>query len=143
MSQKNVETLRAIYQAWNNRDFDGVVRNVTDNFTLVDRPNDRTLTSKQDYRSWAETWAKTFSDGKILNLKLIDGGDYITAQFTAEGTNDGSYAGLAPTGRPISFSVCEVCRFDPSGKVVACDCYYDQYTILTQLGYAQKLARAA
>ncbi len=143
MSQKNLETLRTAYQAWNNRDFDALVRNVTDNFTLIDRANNRTTTTRQEYRHWVEAWAKTFSDGKIVNLKLIDGGDYVISQFTAEGTNDGQYAGLAPTGRRLSFSVCEVCKFDPSGKIVSCDCYYDQYSILTQLGYAQKLAQAA
>jgi steroid delta-isomerase-like uncharacterized protein len=143
MSQKNVETLRAAYQAWNNRDFDGLLRHVADNFTLTDRANSRTTTTKQDYRTWAENWARTFSDGKIVNLKLIDGGDYVIGQFTAEGTNDGSYAGLAPTGGHISFSVCEIFKFDQSGNIVACDCYYDQYTILTQLGYVQKFAHAA
>ncbi len=143
MASRNVETLRSAYLSWNNRDFDSLVQNVADNFTLVDRANNRTTTTKHEYRAWTEGWAKTFSDGRIVNLNLIDGGDFVISQFTAEGTNDGSYAGLAPTGRRLSFSVCEVCKFDTTGKIVSCDCYYDQYTILTQLGYVQRVAQAA
>ncbi len=143
MSQKNMDTLRAAYQSWNNRDLDGLMRNLADTFTLTDRANNRTTTTREEYRAWAENWVETFSDGKIVNLTLIDAGDYVIAQFMGEGINDGSYAGLEPTGRRISFPVCEIVKFDKNGKMISCDCYYDQYTILTQLGYAQKLARAA
>jgi len=60
-----------------------------------------------------------------------------------EGTNDGPLSSLPPSGRQISLSFCEVCQLDKHGRVVSGGCYYDQYTLLTQLGHIQPLGAAA
>ena len=67
----------------------------------------------------------------------------MVAQFTCEGTNDGPFASLKPTGRKMSLPFCEICHFDKQGRIVSGGCYYDQYTLLTQLGHIQPLAVAA
>jgi hypothetical protein len=36
-----------------------------------------------------------------------------------------------------SLAFCEVCQLDKQGWVVSGGCYYDQYTLLTQLGHIQ------
>ena len=38
---------------------------------------------------------------------------------------------------------CEVWHFDKEGQMVSGNGYYDQYTLLTQLGHIQPLAAAA
>ena len=38
---------------------------------------------------------------------------------------------------------CEIVRFDKEGRMVSGGCYYDQYTLLTQLGRIQPLPAAA
>jgi hypothetical protein len=50
---------------------------------------------------------------------------------------------LQPTGGKMSLPFCEICRFDQQGRIVSGGCYYDQYTLLTQLGHIQPLAEAA
>ena len=50
---------------------------------------------------------------------------------------------MKPTGRKMSLQFCEVCYFDKQGKTVSGSCYYDQHTLLTQLGHIQPLAMAA
>jgi predicted ester cyclase len=65
------------------------------------------------------------------------------ARFIVEGTNDGSFGSLKPTGRHVSLPFCEISRFDKQGKVTSGSCYYDQYTLLTQLGHLQPLMAAA
>lgn len=140
---KNVETIRAAHESWNRRDFDGLVRNMVDNVVYTDRASNLTLTGKQKFKEWTQAWAKAFSDGRITNPLYIDAGDFVVAQFTVEGTNDGSFAGLPPTGRRVTFAYCEVSRFDKSGRTISGDGYYDLYTILTQLGHVQPLATAA
>lgn len=64
----------------------------------------------------------------------------VIAQFTAEGTNDGPFGSMKPTGRKMSLPFCEICHFDKQGRMVSGGCYYDQYTLLTQLGHIQPLA---
>ena len=83
------------------------------------------------------------SEGHITNPEYIDAGDVVVAQFTVEGTNDGPFGSLKPTGRKMSLAFCEVCHFDKQGRIVSGGCYYDQYTLLTQLGHIEPLAAAA
>jgi len=143
MASKNVETLRAAHQSWNKRDFDAVVSNAVKGLAYTDHGRNITLDTRDKFRSWTEGWAKAFSDGRITNPQYIDAGDIVVAQFTAEGTNDGPFGSMKPTGRKMSLPFCEICHFDKQGRMVSGGCYYDQYTLLTQLGHIQPLAVAA
>jgi len=143
MASKNVETHRAAHESWNRRDFAGVVRNSVEGLVYTDRSRNLTLNTRNTFREWTEGWAKAFSDGRITQPEYIDAGDIVVAQFTVEGTNDGPFGSLKPTGRRMSLPFCEVCRFDKEGRIVSGGCYYDQYTLLTQLGHIQPLGAAA
>src|SRR6476661_7708490 len=139
MPSKNVETLQGAHESWNRRDFQGVTRNCAEGLVYTDHGRSLTLNTRDKFREWTEEWAKAFSDGRITNPKYIDAGDIVVTQFTGEGTNDGSLGSLPPSGRQISLSFCEVCQLDKQGRVVSGGCYYDQYTLLTQLGHIQPL----
>jgi steroid delta-isomerase-like uncharacterized protein len=143
MASKNVETLRAAHKSWNKRDFQGVVRDSALGLVYTDHGRSLTLNGRDKFREWTEGWAKAFSDGRITNPKYIDAGDIVVTQFTVEGTNDGPFGSLPPSGRRISLPFCEICQLDKKGRVVSGGCYYDQYTLLTQLGHIQPLAAAA
>jgi predicted ester cyclase len=143
MPSKNVETLRAAHESWNGRDFAGVTRNVAESLVYVDNARNLSLSGPDKFREWTEAWAKAFSDGRITDPEYIDAGDIVVARFTAEGTNDGPFGSLRPTGARMSLPFCEVCHFDKQGRMVAGGCYYDQYSLLTQLGHIQPLAEAA
>ena len=143
MSLKNVETVRAAHESWNRRDFPGVIRDSAEGLVYTDHGRNLTLNTRDKFREWTEGWAMAFSDGKITNPKYIDAGDVVVTQFTVEGTNDGPLGSLPSSGRRISISFCEVCQLDKQGRVVLGGCYYDQYTLLTQLGHIQSLAAAA
>jgi len=143
MSAKNVKTLRAAHESWNKRDFAGVVRNAAEELAYTDHGRNITLNTRDKFREWAEGWAKGFSDGRIANPQYIDAGDIVVAQFTCEGANDGPFGSMKPTGRKMSLPFCEICHFDKQGRMVSGGCYYDQYTLLTQLGHIQPLAAVA
>jgi steroid delta-isomerase-like uncharacterized protein len=143
MSAKNVKTLRAAHESWNKRDFAGVISNVAEDLTYTDHGRNITLNSREKFREWTEGWAKAFSDGHLTDPQYINAGDIVVAQFTAEGTNDGPLGSMKPTGRKISLPFCEIFHFDKQGRIVSGGCYYDQYTLLTQLGHIQPLAAAA
>ena len=143
MASKNVETLRAAHESWNKRDFAGVVRNAAEGLAYTDTARGLNLSGRDEFQEWTESWAKAFSDGKITKPEYIDAGDIVVARFIVEGTNDGPIGSLKPTGRKMSLPFCEVCHFDKEGRPVSGTCYYDQYTLLTQLGHIQPLATAA
>ena len=143
MASKNVETLRAAHESWNRRDFQGVIRNAAESLVYTDHSLNIALITREKFSEWTEAWATGFSDARITNPEYIDTGDVVIAQFTAEGTNDGIFGGLKPTGRHMSLPFCEICQFDKQGRIVSGGCYYDQYTLLTQLGHVSPLAAAA
>jgi predicted ester cyclase len=143
MASKNVETLRAAHESWNKRDFAGVVRNAAEGLAYTDTARGLNLSGRDEFQEWTESWAKAFSDGRITKPEYIDAGDIVVARFIVEGTNDGPIGSLKPTGRKMSLPFCEICHFDKQGRPVSGTCYYDQYTLLTQLGHIQPLAAAA
>jgi len=143
MSSKNVETVRAAHESWNRRDFQGVVRDAADGLVYTDVARNLVLSGRDKFRQWTEDWAKAFSDGRIINPEYIDAGDVVIARFTAEGTNDGPLGLLQPTGGKMSLSLCEIVRFDKQGRTVSGSCYYDRYTLLSQLGHVEPPAAAA
>jgi steroid delta-isomerase-like uncharacterized protein len=142
MSAKNVEAIRNAHESWNRRDFAGILRNLADNFVYIDHPRNLTLNADQ-FKAWTENWAKAFSDGRIVDAQYIDAGDIVITQFTAEGTNDGPFGSLPPTGNRMSLRFCEIARLDKQGHTVSGEVFYDQYTLLAQLGHVKPLAAAA
>ena len=143
MSAKNVKTLRAAHESWNKRDFAGVIDKAAENLAYSDHARAITLSTREKFREWTEGWAKAFSDGRITDPQYADAGDIVVAQFTVEGTNDGPLGSMKPIGRKMSLPFCEICHFDKQGRIVSGSCYYDQYTLLTQLGHIQPLEVAA
>jgi steroid delta-isomerase-like uncharacterized protein len=143
MASKNVEILREAHQNYNRRDFDNLLKTLADHVVYIDRPRASTLKGKTQFREFLNGWAKGFSDGKITNPQYTDAGDTVVAEFNFEGTNDGPYMGLPATGRKVSLSLCEVVKFDSTGHSIAGNLYYDQYTVMTQLGHLKPLSAAA
>jgi steroid delta-isomerase-like uncharacterized protein len=143
MASKNVETVRAAHESWNRRDYDGLVQDMADNITYNDTPRNLTVKGKQNFKEWAEAWAKALPDGRITNARYIDAGDTVVAEFTVEGTNNGPLNNMPPTGRKMTCAYCEVTHFDKNGHTLSGNAYYDLYTMLTQLGHIQPLKVAA
>src|SRR5437667_10732566 len=143
MASKHVQTLRAAHQGSHRRDFQGSVHSAAEALVYADHARALTLNYRDKFRQWTESWAMAFSDGRITNSEYIDAGDVVVARFTVEGTNDGPFNSLQPTHRRISVPFCEITHFDKQGRTVSSGCYYDQYTLLTQLGHIEPLAAAA
>jgi steroid delta-isomerase-like uncharacterized protein len=142
MASNNVEMIRSAHESWNKRDFAGVVKNAAENLTYTDNARAVTFNSRDKFREWTEEWAKAFPDGLITNAEYIDAGDIVIARFTVVGTNGGPLGSMKPTGRKMSLPFCEICHFDKQGRTVSGGCYYDQYTLMTQLGHIPLAAAA-
>ena len=143
MSSKNVEIIRAAYESWNRRDFDALVSAMAPSVSYNDHARNLRYKSKDEFKNFASGWAKAFPDGKLTQMSFIDAGDTVIAQFVAMGTNTGPLGTLSPTGRKMTLPFCEICRFDSSGKIIGGDVYYDQLSMMTQLGHVKAPAVAA
>ena len=104
MSARNVEIGKAAHQAFNKRDFDGVVSVMTDDVTYHDQARGITFRGKEEYLQYARGWVEAFSDAEICEATYIDAGDTVVAQFTGCGKNDGPLGQLAPTGKSAALA---------------------------------------
>ena len=68
------------------------------------------------------------------NRRYLDAGLTVVCTFAVAGTHDGPLGPFPATGRQFRLPLCELWRFDPSGRVVGGDLYYDQVSLLSQLG---------
>jgi steroid delta-isomerase-like uncharacterized protein len=140
MASRNADTFRAAHQAFNRRDFDAVAEMLTEDFTYEDRARGLTFTGRAGFKEFMQGWAAAFSDARVSEPTYADAGDVVIAQFTGLGTNDGSLGPLPATGRTMAVPFCEVLHFNERGLADSGAVYYDQLTMLTQLGHAQPTA---
>ena len=135
MSSSNVEAHRAGHQAFNRRDFEAMIRRYADRIAWTDHAQGRTFTTPQQFRDdFLPGWVRASSDIRITDPGYFDAGATVVCRFTVAGTHDGPLGPLPATGRPFALELCELWHFDPSGRVVGGDLYYDQVSLLTQLG---------
>ncbi len=134
----NVDKYRSAHQSFNRRDWTAVVQNFSPEAQYTDHARRVTLKSPQDLVDYLRAnWVAAFSDAAITDIVYIDAGDHMIAQFTGTGTNDGAFGPMPRTGRRISTPFCEIVQFDAAGEIISGSLYYDQVTILVQLGHME------
>jgi SnoaL-like domain len=131
----NVDTYRAGHEAFNRRDFEAMTRRYADRITWTDHARGQTFTTPREFRDdFLAGWVSASADIRITDPRYLDAGPTAVCTFTVVGTHDGPLGPFPATGRPFALELCELWRFDSSGAVVGGDLYYDQFSLLTQLG---------
>jgi predicted ester cyclase len=74
-----------------------------------------------------------FPDLQVTVERMVAEGDMVVALLTFSGTHDGEFLGVAPTGKPMTFALIDIFRFQ-DGKVVEVWNYVPVPDILEQLG---------
>jgi len=135
---RNATTVEQIHQAFNDRDMDAVEACLAEDCVFTDQARGMTFKGRAQVRSeYVEGWSNAFSDGRVTDERICDGDETIVSQFVGRGTHDGQLGPLAPTGKRLEMPFCEIFHFDALGKVIAGEMYYDQLSMLQQLGVAE------
>ena len=128
-------TVDNIRTAWNTSDaalFKSIsVENFTRNTNgIIDANN------QDEYLTKIGMFKTAFSDMKIHVDKyaILDQSAYVHWTFT--GTNDGPYFGNPPTGKEVVSKGFSVYNMNDEGKVISEDAFFDNLTLLQQMGYA-------
>jgi hypothetical protein len=133
----NVDCHRRSADMFNSRDWDGFAADLAENCELVDQARGVTVKGRQQYIELEKAWVAGFSDARIAGPRFFDAGSATVMLFTGVGHNDGPIGPFPATGREAAAPFCEVREYDADGKVVRAEWYYDQLTMLTQLGHLQ------
>jgi steroid delta-isomerase-like uncharacterized protein len=135
MGSRNVETYRAGHQAFNQRDFEAMTKDYANSIAWTDHAQGRTFRTPQEFKQdFLPGWVTASSDIRISDPRYLDAGQTLVCTFTVVGTHDGPLGPFPATGKQFALPLCELWHFDPSGRVVGGDLYYDQVSLLTQLG---------
>jgi steroid delta-isomerase-like uncharacterized protein len=135
MRSTNIEIHRAGHKAFNERDFEAMTKAYADHIAWTDHAQGRTFRTAQEFKDdFLPGWVQTSSDIRITDPLYLDAGQAAVSTFTVTGTHDGPLGGFPATGKQFVLPLCELWRFDDRGRVVGGDLYYDQVTLLTQLG---------
>lgn len=136
MASSNVETFKRAHEAFNHRDYDGVVNTMAAGLSYRDHAQNTTFQGREGFKHLLQGLVAAFPNIQVTEATYIDAGDTVIAQFINRGTNDGPLGPLPATGKPLELHLCEIMRFDANGQIVSGELYYDQLSIFAQLGHA-------
>jgi steroid delta-isomerase-like uncharacterized protein len=135
MASRNVDTYRAGHEAFNQRNFAAMTSRYADSISWTDHAQGRTFRTTQEFTDdFLANWVRASSDIRITEPRYTDAGQTAVSRFTAVGMQDGPLGPVPATGEQFALPLCEMWHFDASGRVVGGDLYYDQLTLLVQLG---------
>jgi hypothetical protein len=120
---------------FNARDWKAIAADLAENCELTDHARNYTAKGREQWIEAENGWVAAFSDARVTDTRIIDGGDATVLLFTGAGTNDGSLGPLPATGRTINLPFCEVRYWDADGRTTRAEWFYDQMSMLVQLGH--------
>jgi steroid delta-isomerase-like uncharacterized protein len=135
MPHTNVHAHRAGHEAFNARDFEAMTKQYAPSIAWTDHAQGRTFTTPREFRDdFLAGWVQASQDIRITGPRYIDAGQTVVCTFTVVGSHDGPLGPFPATGRDFALPLCEMWHFDASGGVIGGYIYYDQFSLLTQLG---------
>lgn len=126
---------KVLHGMFNDRDFDAMDAHLDTTFAYADVPRGLTLHDAAEFKDWLRVWTTAFSGARIDAAQYLGGSDFSVSLFRGTGRNDGPFGYLPPTNQAMDVPYCEVMRHGSDGKVLSCRIFYDQVTLLNQLGH--------
>jgi len=133
----NAAAGQSLFHAWEKRDVDAMGKHFADDVSFTDAPRQQVIKGRPAVTEWYASWATACPDGVAGAAVVSASEDTVAIEGLYTGTNTGPFGPLPPTGRSVSMPWSNILRFGSDGKIVGGSAYYDQLTILTQLGHMQ------
>jgi steroid delta-isomerase-like uncharacterized protein len=125
--------LRFYEEVWNRGNVDVAFEVFAEDYARHDLRPTQAIPGPEGQRTIAADFRRAFPDLRMTVDLILAEGDLVAARWTTSGTHTGPWAGVEPTGRPMSFSGVNVFRF-AGGKVVELWNHRDDLGLLQQLG---------
>jgi predicted ester cyclase len=124
--------VRQVVDDWNRGDLDALDEHLDPAYVNRD-PNNPEVTDLPSYKRWAAAARAAFPDLRVTIDDLIAEGDRVAKLWSFEATHRGEFLGIAPTGRPVTWSGITIYRVT-GDKVAECIWRTDALGLLQQLG---------
>ncbi len=138
IQERNKHQLRDLYDTViNTGDLDRA-----DQYITPDRPDhDPNLPpemtrEREGFKLFFRAFRAAFPDQKFTNEMMLAEGDMVVAIGRMEGTHQGEFFGMPPTGRHFNVRNIDICRFTAEGLIAEHWGLFDRATMLQQLSEA-------
>lgn len=139
---ENLKTARAFYEEFNKRNFTNVQKLVDDNAQFQIIPFSAKFSGKEGYLQLAQGWYNAFPDGQCVITNISASEEGAVVEFAGRGTQTGTFRSpegdIAPTGKKVDVPFCDVFKIK-NGKIVSYNSYFDNATMMKQLGIIPEL----
>ncbi len=127
-------THQTLHERFNARDFTAIEDACAPGFMFEDLARTLTVKTPTEFTEYLRDWVTALSDANIGSPTYTDGADFSIARFHGRGHFDGIMGEFRGTGRFLDLPMCEVLHYASDGKVLSGELYYDQVTMMGQLG---------
>jgi steroid delta-isomerase-like uncharacterized protein len=93
----------------------------------------RVTADRTGRKQWATATVKAFPDYNVTVEDEISQGDKVVTRWTARGTHQGEFLGIAPTGKQVTVTGITISRHN-GGKIVESWTEWDTQSLMQQLG---------
>jgi len=130
--EENKEIVRRYQEIYNRNDLDALGEVVSENL-LTPKIMSGIPTGMEGAKAAHRIMLAGFPDYQTTIDDLLAEGDKVAARITMSGTNTGSFLGVPPTGKQVSFTGMYIARIE-NGKIVEHWGEEDGISLLQQLG---------
>ena len=133
--ESQVALVRRFYEeVWNRGNLEVAKEVFADDYVRHDFRQGEAAPGPQGQMDIAAAFRRAFPDLAWAVDFAFGDGEYVAGRWTATGTHEGEWAGVAPTGRRVQFSGANLFRFGVDGKVVEIWNHRDDLGLMQQLG---------
>ncbi len=123
---------RDVIEVWGDGNVDVIDEIVAPDVTLHEPSAQDDVEGRDSYRELVETYRTAFPDYDTTVEAITTDGDTAMLHYTARGTNDGEFMGMAPTGKTVVATGMEQFRVE-DGTIA------EKWSLFDTLGLLQQL----
>jgi steroid delta-isomerase-like uncharacterized protein len=134
VEEQNKKLVRyAVEEVWNKGNYSVAHEILSDDFVIHASAPDKELHGMKGVRQFFTSLRTAFPDIRFTIIDQIAEGNKVVTHWIAEGTHQGSYEGIAPTGKHFRVTAIEI-DYIKNGKFIECWTNMDELGMLQQLG---------
>jgi steroid delta-isomerase-like uncharacterized protein len=133
-TEDNKALVRRFYEeVWDRGNSDFAFEIFADDYVRHDFRQTETLPGPAGQKKIADDFRAAFPDLQLTVDLIIGEGNFVVGRWTATGSHSGSWGGIEPSGRRVSFSAANIFRF-ADGRVAEIWNHRDDLGLREQLG---------
>jgi steroid delta-isomerase-like uncharacterized protein len=132
-AQINLEEHKALVRRWIDRGFNNKDLTVVDDIFDSDVLINGQRVGRPGLKQSMSRFITAFPDLQVSITEVIAEGDKVVIWYTVQGTQNGEFEGIRPTGKQVRWIGADLFRIE-RGKIVECRFVDDSLGLLRQLG---------